>query len=71
MPYHKPRKGQPPLPQWKQDLDTGHKSVRTPSRTRPGTHEVLEHPTQLPPQRDGVWHATRGVAQMRNLAMTA
>jgi hypothetical protein len=30
----------------------------------------VEHLAQLLTQRDGVWYATRGVAQMRNLAMT-
>ncbi|WP_416234572.1 hypothetical protein [Lentzea sp. NEAU-D7] len=27
MPYRKPREGQSPLPQWKEDLNTVHKSV--------------------------------------------
>jgi hypothetical protein len=40
------------------------------SRARPGVYEGVEHLAQLLTQRDGVWYATRGVAQMRNLAMT-
>ena len=28
MPYRKPRDGQPPLPRWKQELNTVHRRVR-------------------------------------------
>jgi hypothetical protein len=70
MPYRKPADGQPSLPQWKHDLNTVHKRVRA------RVEHALAHMKSWNILRncrrkgDGVWHATRGVAQMRNLAMT-
>lgn len=69
-PYRKPREGEPPLPQWKLDLNTVHK------RARARVEHALAHMKSwnilrnCRRKRDGVWHAIRGVAQMRNLAMT-
>ena len=70
MPYRKPRKGQSQLPQWKDDLNTVHKSVRAwvehaLAHTKPWN--ILRNCRR---KRDGVWHATRGIAHIRNLAMT-
>jgi hypothetical protein len=71
MPYRKPRKGQPPLPQWKQDLNTVHKSVRARAEHALAHMKFWNILRNCRRKRDGVWHATRGIAQMRNLAMTA
>jgi DDE superfamily endonuclease len=71
MPYRKPRKGQPPLPQWKKDLNTVHRSVRARvehALAHLKSYNILRNCRRT---RDGVVHATRGIAQMRNLAMTA
>ncbi|PPK64803.1 transposase family protein [Actinokineospora auranticolor] len=71
MPYRKPRKGQPPLPQWKEDLNTIHKSVRARVEHALAHMKSWNILRNCRRKRDGVWYATRGVAQMRNLAMTA
>lgn len=70
MPYRKPRKDQPPLPAWKQRLNTVHKKIRA------RVEHVLAHMKSwnilrnCRRKRHGVWHATRGVALMHNLATT-
>lgn len=70
MPYRKPGKDQPPLPQWKTELNTVHKRVRA------RVEHALAHMKSWNILRNcrlkgnGVYHATRGVAQMRNLTMT-
>jgi hypothetical protein len=70
MPYRNPREGEPPLPQWKQDLNTIHRRVRA------RVEHALAHLKSWKILRDcrrkklGVWHAVRGIALMRNLAMT-
>ncbi|PRY34522.1 transposase [Umezawaea tangerina] len=70
MPYRKPRTGQPQLPQWKEDLNTVHKSIRARvehALAHLKSYNILRNCRR---KRDGVLHATRGIAQMRNLAMT-
>jgi hypothetical protein len=70
MPYRNPRQGQPPLPQWKQDLNTVHRTVRA------RVEHALAHMKSWKILRDcrrkglGVCYAARGVALMRNLTMT-
>jgi len=71
MPYRKPRKDQPPLPQWKEDLNTVHKSVHAPvehALAHMNSWNILRN---CRGKRDGLWHATPGIALMRSLAMTA
>ena len=71
MPYRTPRKGQPPLPQRKEDLNTVHKSVRARvehTLAHMKSWNILRNCRRT---RDGVRHATHGIAFMRNLTMTA
>lgn len=69
IPYRKPRDGSP-LPGWKEDLNTVHRRVRA------RVEHALAHMKSWNILRncrrkgDGVYHATRAVALMRNLAMT-
>jgi hypothetical protein len=69
IPYRKPGKGRS-LPAWQEDLNTVHKSIRA------RVEHALAHMKSWNILRncrrkgDGVWYALRGVAQMRNLAMT-
>jgi hypothetical protein len=69
IPYRKPDKGRS-LPAWKDDLNTVHRSVRA------RVEHALAHMKSWNILRNcrrkgqGVWYATKGVAQMRNLAMT-
>lgn len=70
MPYRKPREGQPPLPQWKQDLNTVHKRVRARVEHALAHMKSWNILRNCRRKRDGVWHATRGIAHMRNLTMT-
>jgi hypothetical protein len=69
IPYRKPGKGRS-LPAWQEDLNTVHKSIRA------RVEHTLAHMKSWNILRncrrkgDGVWYATLGVAQMRNLAMT-
>ena len=68
IPYRKPGKGKH-LPEWKEDLNTVHKSIRA------RVEHALAHLKSWNILRncrrkgDGVWYALRGVVQMRNLAM--
>ncbi|WP_137813749.1 transposase [Gandjariella thermophila] len=68
MPYRKPGDGSP-LPGWKEQLNTVHKRVRA------RVEHALAHLKSWNILRncrrkgDGVWYATLGVAQMRNLAL--
>lgn len=70
MPYRKPA-DDGELPDWKHDLNTTHKRVRA------RVEHALAHMKSWNILRncrrkgDGVYHATRAVAQMRNLTMTA
>jgi len=50
IPYRKPADGTA-LPQWKQDLNTVHRSVPRPSGAHPGPDEGLENPARLPTRR--------------------
>jgi hypothetical protein len=58
------------LPGWKEDLNRVHKQVRA------RVEHALAHMKSWNILRNcrrkglGVWYATRGIAQMRNLAMT-
>ena len=71
MPYRKPRDGEPPLPQWKDDLNTVHKRVRARVEHAFAHMKSWNILRNCHRKRDGVWHATRGIALMRNLTMTA
>lgn len=70
IPHRKPREGEPPMPQWKQDNNTTHKRVRA------RVEHAFAHMKSWKILRDcrltgdGVWHATRAVALMRNIALT-
>jgi hypothetical protein len=70
MPYRKPREGQPPLPQWKEDLNTVHKRVRARIEHTLAHMKSWNILRNCRRKRDGVYYATCGIAQMRNLAMT-
>jgi hypothetical protein len=61
----------PPLPQWKEDLNTVHKKVRARIEHALAHLKSWNILRNCRRKRDGVYHATHGVAQMRNLAMTA
>jgi hypothetical protein len=69
IPYRKPSKGKD-LPEWQQDLNTVHKRIRA------RVEHALAHMKSWNILRNcrrkdqGVWYATSGVAQLRNLAMT-
>jgi hypothetical protein len=69
MPYRNPREGQPPLPQWKQDLNTVHRRIRA------RIEHCFAHMKSWKILRDcrrkqrGVWYAAAGIALMRNLTM--
>jgi hypothetical protein len=70
IPYRKPANGED-LPEWHEELNTVHKRVRA------RVEHALAHMKSWNILRncrrkgDGVWYATLGVAQMRNLAITA
>jgi len=70
MPYRKPREGEPPLPAWKEQLNKVHKRIRA------RVEHAIAHMKSWNILRNcrrkdkGVWHATRGIALMRNLAIT-
>ncbi len=70
MPYRTPRKGQPPLPHWKEDLNTVPKSVRARVEHALAHMKSWNILRNCRRKRDGVRHATRDIAQIRNLAMT-
>jgi len=69
MPYRKPREGEPPLPQWKQDLNTVHRRIRA------RVEHCFAHMKSWKILRDcrrrqhGVWYAAAAIALMRNLTM--
>jgi hypothetical protein len=64
MPYRKPAGGE--LPAWKTDLNTIHARVEhAPAHMK--SWNILRNCRR---KRHDVWYATRGIAQMRNLAMT-
>ena len=71
MPYRKPRDGEPPLPQWKDDLNTVHKRVRARVEHAFAHMKSWNILRNCRRKRDGVYQATRGIALMRNLSMTA
>lgn len=71
MPYRKPREGEPPLPQWKEDLNTVHKRIRARVEHAFAHMKSWNILRNCRRKRDGVYHATRGIALMRNLTMTA
>ncbi|MBO0884012.1 MAG: IS5/IS1182 family transposase, partial [Mycobacterium sp.] len=69
MPYRSPRKGQPPLPDWQQDLNTVHRRVR--ARVEHAfAHMKSWKVRDCRRKARGVWYAAAGVALMRNLTMT-
>jgi DDE superfamily endonuclease/Helix-turn-helix of DDE superfamily endonuclease len=70
MPYRKPREGEPPLPEWKERLNTVHKSVRARVEHALAHMKAWNILRNCRRKRDGVCHATRAVALMRNLALT-
>lgn len=68
MPYRKPAGGE--LPTWKTDLNTVHKRVRARVEHALAHMKSWNILRNCRRKRHGVWYATRGIAQMRNLAMT-
>ena len=71
MPYRKPCEAESPLPQWKEDLNPLRRSVRARvehALAHMKSWNILHNCRR---KRDGVWRATRGIALMRNLTMTA
>ena len=69
MLYRKPA-GDGILPDWKQDLNTIHKRVRARVGHAMAHMKSWNIPRNCRRKDDGVWYATRGIAQMRNLAMS-
>ena len=70
MPYRKPGEGEPPLPQWKQELNTIHKRIRARVEHALAHMKSWNILRNCRRKRDGVYYAASGIAQMRNLAMT-
>ena len=68
MPYRKPGKGVE-LPAWKEDLNTVHKRVRARVEHALAHLKSWNILRNCRRKRDGVYHATHGVALMRNLAI--
>ena len=68
MPYRKPADGSE-LAAWKHDLNAVHKRVRARVEHALAHMKSWNILRNCRRKRDGVWYATRGVAQMRNLAM--
>jgi hypothetical protein len=69
VPYRRPRDGGP-LPAWQADLNAVHRRVRARvehALAHLKTWNILRNCRR---KGTGVWHATSGVALMRNLAMT-
>jgi hypothetical protein len=69
IPYRKPGKGKD-LPEWKEELNTVHKSVRARVEHALAHMKAWNILRNCRRKGQGVWYAARGVAQMRNLAMT-
>lgn len=69
MPYRKPRDGSE-LPEWKQQLNTIHKKVRARVEHALADMKCWNILRNCRRKRDGVYHAARGIALMRNLTMT-
>ncbi|MEV0703320.1 transposase [Saccharopolyspora sp. NPDC050389] len=69
MPYRKPGDGSE-LPPWKEELNTVHKRVRARVEHALAHMKSWNILRNCRRKRDGVWHAARGVALMRNLTMT-
>jgi hypothetical protein len=67
-PYRKPGKGRK-LPEWKEELNTVHKSVRARVEHALAHMKPWNILRNCRRKRSGVRYATRGVALMRNLAM--
>jgi hypothetical protein len=69
MPYRKPAGGGE-LPTWKAELNTVHKRVRARVKHALAHMKSWNILRNCRRKRHGVWCATRGIAQMRTLAMT-
>jgi hypothetical protein len=69
MPYRKPRDGSE-LPDWKARLNTVHKRVRARVEHTFAHMKSWTILRNCRRKRDGVYHATAGIALMRNLTMT-
>ncbi|WP_435876307.1 transposase [Saccharopolyspora shandongensis] len=69
MPYRKSGDGSE-LPAWKEELNSVHKRVRARVEHALAHMKSWNILRNCRRKRDGVWHAARGVALMRNLAMT-
>jgi hypothetical protein len=69
MPYRRPRDGGE-LPAWQVELNTVHKKVRARVEHAFAHMKFWNILRNCRRKRDGVHHATRGIALMRNLAMT-
>ncbi|GGV45176.1 hypothetical protein GCM10010182_82000 [Actinomadura cremea] len=68
MPYRRPRDGG--LTEWQVELNTVHKRVRARVEHALAQMKFWNILRNCRRKRDGVLHATRGVALMRNLTMT-
>jgi hypothetical protein len=69
IPYRKPGDGKD-LPEWQEELNTVHKRVRARVEHALAHMKSWNILRNCRRKRLGVWYATRGVALMRNLAMT-
>jgi hypothetical protein len=69
MPYRLPVDGSP-LPGWKHDLNTVHRRIRARVEHALAHMKAWNILRNCRRKRDGVWYATCGVAQIRNLTMT-
>ena len=69
IPYRKPGKGKD-LPEWQDELNTVHKRVRARVEHTLAHMKSWNILRNCRRKRTGVWYATLGVAQMRNLTMT-
>jgi hypothetical protein len=69
IPYRKPGMGVD-LPEWQEELNTVHKRVRARVEHALAHMKSWNILRNCRRKRRGVWYATLGVAQMRNLTMT-
>ena len=70
IPYRKPGDGSD-LPEWQEQLNTVHKRVRARVEHALAHMKSWNIPRNCRRKRLGAWYATRGVALLRNLAMTS
>ncbi|MEU6038976.1 transposase family protein, partial [Actinomadura sp. NPDC047616] len=68
MPYRRPRDGGE-LPAWQEELNAVHRSVRARVEHAFAQMKLWNILRNCRRKRGGVYHATRGIALLRNLAM--